>query len=492
MKIDNFKIVFRILIVLFFASPYFYQLYFLLSHQDLAAPTSIWSEVQWAFTNSFIQALASTLGALSFASFFVQAYFKLRKRGTQNFFISLLLLPSLIPTLFILLSLMPVFDLVGRGLKAISLAHAFIFSGFATLQIIIAIQNKCGDYIESCYVAGVSKAYFFKSVVVPLIKKDLFYISLIIFISSFSSFSVPLVLGDIRHTTLEVLIYEKFKINYDFYTAFTISSLQSMFLVMASLFTIRKPFTLNKELQQTQYLSSNLSFCIFVLVYLVFLINYFLQFSYILKFPQLALEAVKGAMPTFAYTLKISLVTSLVGFIFIQVYSFFYNKKFIHRFFEVFIVPSSTLVGLSVLFMFNFLSSFQRLILALLTLFFPWVVKLIMHPKLLSLSAQEEVSYLAGASRWQVYRYVRLPQLKNETIWALSLISVWSISDFTVTRIILEKQESLALVLFSLMSGYRLNQSIILSVVLILMCLLSYFLISWSVNAIYKIIEKKI
>lgn len=492
MKIDNFKTTLRIFIILFFASPYFYQLYFLLSHPNRGFPASFWSEIQWAFSNSFLQALASTLGALTLALVFAQGYFKVRKRSEKNIFISLLLLPSLIPTLFILLSLMPLFDLVGRGLKAISLAHAFIFSGFATLQIIIAIQSKCGDYVESCYVAGVSKFHFLRSVAFPLIKKDLFYIGLIIFISSFSSFSVPLVLGDIRNTTLEVLIYEKFKINYDLHTAFTISSFQSLFLVCISLLTIRKPFNLNKELPLAQYLSSKVSFYIFTLVYFIFIISYALQFSYTLKYPQLAFESVKGAIPTLPFTLSISLVTGLLGFIFIQIYCFFYNKKLIHRFFEVFILPSSTLVGLSVLFMFNFLSSFQRLILALTILFFPWVVKLILHPKLLSLSAQEEVSYLAGASRWQVYRYVRLPQLKNETIWALSLMSVWSISDFTVTRIILEKQESLSLVLFSLMSGYRLNQSLILSLVLIVMCLVSYFLIRWSVNAIYKIIEKKV
>jgi hypothetical protein len=48
------------------------------------------------------------------------------------------------------------------------------------------------------------------------------------------------------------------------------------------------------------------------------------------------------------------------------------------------------------------------------------------------------------------------------------------------------------LVMYSLMSSYRLNQSVLISVVVLFLGLLNYLIINWGVNAIYKASKKKI
>lgn len=495
MKVNRALTSLGLIFCLFFLIPYVYQFYFLTLNSE-AITYSLkqqWPEIKWAFKNSIIQSASSAILALILAFIYTMAFFKIESKVKQRFLVLLLLLPSLVPSLFIIISLMPIFDFLGRGLMSVVVAHGFIFSGFASLQIINSINNKCSDFVGHCYIGGVSRSQFIYKIVIPLIKRDLIYTGLIVFISAFSSFSIPLVLGSIQTTGLEVLIFEKFKVEFNLQSAFIISTLQSIFLLILSVFTIRK-FQDYKFKKSTGpiYFSSSIALKFFYLIHFLFLSMYLYQIVLGLRFLNLAIEVLNVALDSVFYTMSVAFTLASFSFLILQIYIFLFEKKILFTFFEVFILPSSTLIGLSSIVLYSGSLKFTVLIIALITLLLPWVIKIFIHPKLLNLSFQEQVSYIGGASKWQIYRYIRWPQLKNETIWSLSVLVFWAISDFTVTRIVLEKQETLSLVMYSLMSSYRLNQSVLISVVVLFLGLLNYLIINWGVNAIYKASKKKI
>ncbi|MBO9668082.1 MAG: iron ABC transporter permease, partial [Bdellovibrio sp.] len=157
-----------------------------------------WGELWWAFKNSFLQAFLSatlslfiggwaSLGILNFASG--------RGRKFRLGMEILCLLPNFLPPLFVLLAILNVVDPFPMGIIGISIVHTMMNFGLVAVLLAGVIENKVGGVAELSLVEGSGRLRFLFKGMLPMLKKDLWLLGLFIFVVSFGSFSVPLIVG---------------------------------------------------------------------------------------------------------------------------------------------------------------------------------------------------------------------------------------------------------------------------------------------------------
>ncbi|MGC9771871.1 ABC transporter permease [Fervidobacterium islandicum] len=120
---------------------------------------------------------------------------------------------------------------------AILLGH--VFYNFPLFIRIVgeAWENMDGYLIEAAKVDGASKWQVFWKVEVPVLLPSILRAFFLTYIYTFTSFSVVLILGGIRYSTLEVAIYMYSRITFDFKAASTLMLFQLLFISVLGFFT---------------------------------------------------------------------------------------------------------------------------------------------------------------------------------------------------------------------------------------------------------------
>ncbi|MCX7979162.1 MAG: ABC transporter permease subunit, partial [Bdellovibrionaceae bacterium] len=220
---------FRFFLVVFLLFPFFVLIYLFPSW---SLPET--EEFLWAAKNTFCQAGLSALISivlgfwLALGLLFLSHNFPTLRRLADV----LCLAPSFLPPIFVLLAVLNLVDPFPTGLAGIVLIHVWINSGFMAVMIAAVIELRAGRFMEIAWVLGASRWRILFDILIPLIRRDLMLLFAFVFALCFSSFAIPLVVGGGKGTTLEVLIYEKIRISYDWGPALSIAVFQSLFVLL--------------------------------------------------------------------------------------------------------------------------------------------------------------------------------------------------------------------------------------------------------------------
>ena len=147
----------------------------------------------------------------------------------------LVLLPNAAPVLLLLLAVIKFFPWA-RGLPGILLAHVLLNSGLVAVALVTLFQNKLSGQAELAWIEGASKWRFFRVGVLSYLKTDITVLGLFVFAICFASFSVPLLLGGSRATTMETLIFQKIRLSGDWGEAVALASIQAAAIFAISCF----------------------------------------------------------------------------------------------------------------------------------------------------------------------------------------------------------------------------------------------------------------
>ena len=187
----------------------------------LTDPTT--REVVW-FT--VWQALAST--ALTIAVALPAAYVLGRYRFRGRSLVSaLVVVPFVLPTVVVALAFVAILpDGVERGWGAILVAHAF-FNVAVVVRIVGTFWASLDPRIdEAAATLGAGPAARLREITAPLLAPALGAAAAIVFLFSFTSFGVVLILGGPRYTTLEAEIYNQAVRLFDLRAAAVLSVVQ--------------------------------------------------------------------------------------------------------------------------------------------------------------------------------------------------------------------------------------------------------------------------
>lgn len=99
-------------------------------------------------------------------------------------------------------------DLKGKG---IVLAYLWKTTPFVIIVLLSTLDNFDKDLLKVSSSLGANRFQNFIYIILPFIKKSIFYSGIIIFSFVFSAIEIPMILGPTRPQTLSVWAYENFK-----------------------------------------------------------------------------------------------------------------------------------------------------------------------------------------------------------------------------------------------------------------------------------------
>ena len=160
-----------------------------------------------------------------------------------------LLLPNMVPPLFLILALLSwvtPWAAFPYGIGAVIAAHVLMNAGLVAVSLDRLVHSKLGGMTETAGVLGASKRQFWTQVAWPYLKGDVACVFLFVFSLCFTSFSIPLILGGRQAATLEVAIYDTIRIDGRWDLAVVMALCQSLILFLLAM-VLPHPFWPNKQ-----------------------------------------------------------------------------------------------------------------------------------------------------------------------------------------------------------------------------------------------------
>lgn len=438
------------------------------------------SEIIWVTKNTWFQALGSAFFSVLFGWLLAQGIYQwshLFGGRHLGIFRSASYLPFFLPTLFVLLVMLSMVEPFPLGIKGIIFVQTLMNSGVVGWILKERFDDKLLSYGEMASVFGSSYWNFWKSAFV-VIKSDLLLVFLFVFSMSLSSFAIPLIVGGGFGTTLEVLIYEKIRVSGDWGQATVLSLLQAAFLLVISLFPKTTFRSVIGRSQATPYFRSWIGLFSLVFFCLFWVYGFFSHalegYRKVFEMDGLWLEAQRLILPSFGLALSVSMIV----FLLLMISCWTIEDKFLQKVFVSFLAPSAAILGFVMVFLFPFGEQWakEKWVLGMAVLLFGVLYRWSWADNLQSLKYQIETARVFGASSFQIFRWLVAPQMLPMAGQLAGISCLWALGDFAFSRIVLTRTETLAMLLESLMTSYRLDQAMFLMLLVLAIGVIGFLL----------------
>lgn len=462
---------FRYGLILFLLFPYLILIFYFRLNFELS-----WSELWWATKNSFAQSILSAFFSLLLGFLVSLGFFCLRKKWLRAGLELISLLPNFLPALFTLVAVFNFVDPFPSGTFGIVIVHVFIYFGLMGVLIANQIESRLGGLVEQAWIDEVPRWQFYLKVFFPLMKKDLLGLFLFVLALCFCSFSVPLVAGGGRGTTLEVLIYEKMRLSTDWGAAVLLSIIQSIIVFVVSWLSFRGRGQISQQNVSFEWLRSWFGLVLFLCLLSAFVLGYaqgiadgFSQLSF---FYELRFALIKQ----FFGTLILSFLAGALTFIILFVIVWCRPQDWFQSFLRSYYAPSTALTGFAFLVLGpnSGIGPWIKIPLAMTLLSLTSLYRMSWESSVQSLDLQRQMAEVLGADRWLIFKKIEFPQLIKRASFLSGLVALWMAGDFAISRILAPRDLSLSLMTETLLSSYRISQASILSVLIFIVGVLMF------------------
>jgi ABC-type Fe3+ transport system, permease component len=441
-----------------------------------------WAEVFWAFKNSFYQAFLSAVFSLvigAVAALGLISYKAHAKKPVRVLLEVLCLVPNFLPPIFILLAVLNVIEPFPMGVLGIAIVHTVINYGLVAVLIAGLIEAKFGRYIEVAFIEGSTRWQFYREVLFPLLKKDLLLIGLFVFVVCFGSFSIPLIVGGARGTTVEVLIYEKIRLSSDWGGAVLLAFLQSIFIFAISFIAQKGKSSPATSIANMDLIKWPAGVVVIGLISLLYIGGYAEGLFEGIQFISSFYEIQSALWWNFFGSLTIGITVGLLCYGGLLLIAYSFPKKWFEQFLNGYVAPSTSLACFCLLLIGpnGGVWTFIKIPLALTLLSLNSLYRMGWDGSLESLRSQISVARTLGASPELIFKEILFPQITKRAGLLAGIASIWACGDFAVSRILAHRDISIAMMTETLMSGYRLNQAILLSSLIIVAALICFVFI---------------
>ncbi len=438
-----------------------------------------WGELRWAFKNSFLQAFFSAFVSMLLGLWAALGLLSFRdgnRRHWRMVLEILCLLPNFLPPIFILLATLNVIDPFPMGIVGIVFIHTLMNFGLVAVLLAGLIENKVGGVIELAYVEGASRFKFIHKGLLPMIKKDLWLLGLFIFVVCFGSFSVPLIVGGGKGTTMEVLIYEKIRLSNDWGDAVFLAFLQSSFIFLLSYVAGKGKGTNRTRLANLNLIRMPSGIGIILGISLLYLAGYVQGFIAGISMVSTFYDVQSAILWNFLGSLAVGLSVGALCYAGLMLIAFLWPKQWFEKFLNGYVAPSTSLACFAFLILGpnEGVFPFIKIPLALTILSLNGLFRMGWDGELHSLQSQMTVAYSMGASSKQIFKEILFPQLSARAGILAGIASIWACGDFAVSRILAHRDLSIAMMTETLMSSYRLNQATVLSLLIVVAGLICF------------------
>ena len=374
------------------------------------------------------------------------------------------ILPSLF-SILICLNLLPIFP---YGHLGVIFIFFIVHLGFSVVYIAEVLQNKVGrlGVISSIY--NVKKTDFLIRIVLPLVRKDLLVLGLIIFLSCISSLAIPLVAGGGKGTNLEVYIYEKIFIEQRWTEAVLLGLFQSAILFAISNWILaeKKMRSASLGLANTYNLTSKTA-AIFLMTYLAIYAG-----GYLLRVLQLMIDL--PLVQIFDQDFLSALFSSIYIFLGLSaafMFFLFCCLYFIYRFrqlslINLFLSPSTVLIGFGMYLIFPVqfvVMDYLKVILGLLFLFAVGLYQTYLATSVAKLQNQILLCHIYKINFSEFVTKIFWPQTRYNIYFLISLVYLISMNEFAFIKASGAQIQTVGTLTEMYLNSYRMNQAYLLS-----------------------------
>lgn len=374
------------------------------------------------------------------------------------------ILPSLF-SILICLNLLPIFP---YGHLGVIFIFFIVHLGFSVVYIAEVLQNKVGrlGLISSIY--NFKKTDFLIRIVLPLVRKDLLVLGLIIFLSCISSLAIPLVAGGGKGTNLEVYIYEKIFIEQRWTEAVLLGLFQSAILFAISNWILaeKKMRSASLGLANTYNLTSKTA-AIFLMTYLAIYAG-----GYLLRVLQLMIDL--PLVQIFDQDFLSALFSSIYIFLGLSaafMFFLFCCLYFIYRFrqlslINLFLSPSTVLIGFGMYLIFPVqfvVMDYLKVILGLLFLFAVGLYQTYLATSVAKLQNQILLCHIYKINFSEFVTKIFWPQTRYNIYFLISLVYLISMNEFAFIKASGAQIRTVGTLTEMYLNSYRMNQAYLLS-----------------------------
>ena len=470
---------------------------------------------------TLLQATLSTLSSILFALPVARALARRNKFPGRQVLLKLFGLPLVIPVVVTVFGITAIWGQNGLvsdtlryfgfnglsplyGLTGILIAHTFFNMPLMVRLLLPIWESIPGEYWRIASMTGMSSLAMFRFIELPKLRDGLPGIIILVFLLCFTSFTIVLILGGgPQATTIEVAIYHEVRSNFNLPKAIFLALMQVVICLLVSLLLLRFALfqpsnsTENREITRSDALTPLsriydafwIGFgCLWVAAPIVGIITNGIfgpivqvlgnQAVWEATFRSLmvgfgsGLIAVTLGLLLSATTRDIAIRGQNVGLA---------NRLELMGSQALIVSPIILGTGLYVILIpwisvFEFSLHLATLINGLIAV--PFVLRLV-SPKLRQNAENHDaLCNSLGLSGWNKVRIVELPLTKKEIILAFALTTAMATGDLTsVVFFSSGRDPTLALMLYQALGNYRVDESAVMALLLIVVCLMVFVII---------------
>ncbi len=400
----------------------------------------------------------------------------------------LIMSPALLPSAFATISGIHFFKTFGyftHGFWGVVALHVILYAGLAAVLLERVLRGALSGAIELATVEGAKFGLIFKVVLLGL-KAEIASVVFLFLVFTFTSFSVPLIVGAQSGLTLEVLLYKSILSRGDLHLALMISLLQLMIIYFISVWVPKRHEYLNMNYKNNETLSNRylLYFFSFISLALVLFNLQYLPKGFEIFF-QILSENSLAASTFFRQVIGTAIQSLLSGFfalILMVLLLFAFQNSTLYKILLGYSTPSVAMIGFCVYILFDSPQLNPEIVYILMALTFvitllPLLFRLRLFAAYESLGGQLQMARVMGARHRQVVFEILLPQLGRELFFMSGLAAFWASGDFALSSIVTGQELTLGLVLKNLMGGYHLELSTVYGLMSVVagLCVFAFF-----------------
>lgn len=447
-------------------------------------------EILWALGISIKQSTWSALFSVLLGIFLSWGLFYFQSTKWHTFPIRyVVLMPSLLPTLFILIGVMNLLNPLPLGSFAVIFSNVFINVGLVAVILFDVAMIKLQNLAELSMVLGASRFNFITKIYFQVLKSDILKCFFLVFAFSFSNFSVSMIMGSGIEANLDILIYEKLKIHGDLSGAYILTLFQSVILFIFSLVLIVPPVTfLQKKSFKIEFLESKFAFFLIGIISLLFFISYtdaltegMAQLKDLSLFKE---EIISGILGTGI----VALGTGLTVFFLLWIAIWIPAQEPLHKILFGLTTPSAILVGFSFL---NLGINSTMVVLfkiifgiSILDIFIFY--KMGFYSVLKTIEPYRTQSLILGDSGWLSVRRVLWPLVEKQVFLYSGIASFWAAGEFGISKVLASHNMTLALLSETFLSHYRIGIASLLSCLIVMIGFLFFLIFAGAPSVISR------
>lgn len=409
--------------------------------------------------NSTMQAGASTFATMAFGFVLFRGLQSFSVNSAYRWIEKILLVPNLIPPLFVGLALLSWTTVIGPfpfGMGAVVVAHVLLNSGLVAISLDRLFKSKAGGMADAAYVMGVRPYTFFVRVAWPVLRGDLMSLALFVFALGFTSFSLPLLLSGDRVVTLEIAIFDAIRTDGQWSKAVTLAALQTLFMFVLAAILPRPLWSRSDSRFAVRYLSWPLAKILVFVPMVVLLLGWSVgSFSGLGSGiePELLASLMEGIFTSAA----IGLACGLLHLILFLLTAYVSPHERLAQFLNGYLAPSAAITGFGLLLIpaQQDLSRLGVLVIALTLISYPLLYRWLVHSVLMELRKQIKVARSLGASWMMILLEVVWPQSAHTLLRASGLAALWASGDFALSGILLGDEVTVPVLINGLIANYR-------------------------------------